>query len=60
MIEPETREAKAKATKATKDKATDAFAMLGNLSSPQLDSQSEALVAADDAADIRRYVKICN
>jgi len=27
MIEPETREAKAKATKATKDKATDAFAM---------------------------------
>lgn len=47
---------KAKATKARKDIHTDALAISGNLSSPQLDFQSSTLVAADDDADIRRYV----
>ena len=47
-------ELKAKARNATKDNPTDALAISGNSSSPQLDCQSYTLVAADDEADIRR------
>ena len=49
-------ETKAKARKARKDIQTDAVAISGNMSSPQLDFQSSTRVAADDDADIRRYV----
>lgn len=52
------RELKAKATKAMKDIATAAPAISGNLSAPQLDFQSSIRMAADDDADIRRYVRI--
>lgn len=51
-------ELKAKATKATKPKPTDAVASSGNLSAPQFNFQSSTLVAADDPDDIRRYVSI--
>lgn len=48
------RELAAKATKARKDIHTDALAISGNLSLPQLDCQSSTRVAADDDAEIRR------
>lgn len=53
------RELNAKATNARKENVTDALAMAGNLSLPQLDSQSSTRKAADDDADNKRYVNIC-
>lgn len=47
-------ELKPKATNARKDNATDAFAISGNSSSPQLDCQSSTRTAAEDDADRRR------
>lgn len=51
-------ELKAKAAKATKDTPTDALAIAGNLSLPQLDIQSSTRVKADDDAETRRYANI--
>lgn len=48
------RELEAKDTNAIKETATDALAIFGNLSLPQLDLQSSTRVAADDEDDIRR------
>lgn len=59
-MKPETREAKAKATNAKKDIATDAFAISMNLCAPcsiQQLLKRQAPVAADDEADIRIYAK---
>lgn len=53
-VQPETREFKAMATNARKDIATEPVAISGNLSFPQLDSQSSIRVAADEDADINR------
>lgn len=54
------RELKAKATKARKDNATDALAISGKGSLPQLDCQSSTRTAAEDDADMRRYVITCH
>ena len=52
------RELRAKATKAKKDTAIDAAAMPVNSPTPQFDTQSSTMVAADDDADIRRYARV--
>jgi len=44
--------------KARKETPTDAVAIDGNLSWPQLDIQSSTRVKADDEAERRRYAKI--
>lgn len=54
------RELKAKATNARKAIPTDALAISVNSSFPQFDCQSSTRVAADEAADMRRYASICN
>lgn len=54
------RELTAKAIKARKAIATEALAIFVNSSFPQLDCQSSTRVAADEAADIRRYASICH
>uniref|UniRef100_M0ZIE7 UPF0497 membrane protein n=1 Tax=Solanum tuberosum TaxID=4113 RepID=M0ZIE7_SOLTU len=53
-------ELKAKAANERKDNATEMLAISGNLSLPQLDCQSSMRVAAEDDADIRRYVTTCH
>lgn len=52
------KELNAKERNARKEMATDAVAIVGNWSLPQLDIQSSTLVAAEDDADIRRYASI--
>lgn len=48
------RELKPSDKNARKDKPTDAFAMSGNSSFPQLDCQSSMRTEAEDDADMRR------
>jgi len=60
-MKAETTEEEAKATNATKDKATHAFAICTCLSAAKtLFVQLQTMVAADDDADIRRYAKACS
>lgn len=47
-------ELNAKATNARNDNVTDALAICGNLSAPQLDCQSATRTAAEEDADMRR------